>query len=233
MTNPSVLIIEDDPVSAETVAIVARSLGCDTEVQGTYEDGLAAATSGEFDVIIVDRMLPGGDGIDAIAKLRGAGSNALVLVVSALGRAANKIEGLERGADDYLAKPFDADELRARVQALLRRARMQTSDNDLLVFGDLEVRLKARTVHFGQTHIKVTPKEFDLLTFFAQNAGQAVTRMQLLSEVWNLHFDPGTNVVDVHISRLRRKLEADTGITYIHTARGEGYIFSPTTPEAA
>ncbi|MEP5009948.1 response regulator transcription factor [Roseobacter sp.] len=233
MTKPPVLIIEDDPVSAETIAEVAQGLGCHTQIEDTYDTGLAAATGGVFELIIVDRMLPGGDGIDAIAKLRGAGSNALVLVVSALGRAANKIEGLERGADDYLAKPFDADELRARVQALLRRARMQTSDNDLLVFGDLEIRLKARTVHYQLTHIKVTPKEFDLLTFFARNAGEAVTRMQLLSEVWNLHFDPGTNVVDVHISRLRRKLEADTGVTYIHTARGEGYVFSPVAPEAA
>ncbi len=226
MTKPAILIIEDDLLTAEATSHMARDLGCSVSIETTFEDGLARASVDHFDLIILDRMLPGGDGVDAIPKMRAAGSNALVLVVSALGRSANKIEGLERGADDYLAKPFDPEELRARIAALLRRIRMQSSDNDILVFGDLEIRLKARTAHFGQTHIKLTPKEFELITFFARNAEQPVTRTQLLSEVWNLHFDPGTNVVDVHISRLRRKLEAETGVTFIHTNRGEGYIFS-------
>lgn len=145
-------------------------------------------------------MLPGGDGIGALAKIRAAGSTALVLIVSALGRAANKIEGLEKGADDYLAKPFDPDELRARLRALLRRVTITVLDNDLVSFGEVEIRMKARTVHIGATHVPVSPKEFDLIAFFAANARAVVTRMQLLEKVWNFHFDPKTNVVDVHVA---------------------------------
>ena len=137
------------------------------------------------------------------------------MVVSALGRAANKIEGLEKGADDYLAKPFDPDELRARLRALLRRQSMQVVDNDLISFGALEIRMKARTVHARSTHIPVSPKEFELISYFARNAGEIVTRTQLLENVWNLHFDPGTNVVDVHVGRLRRKLEQALGAAAI------------------
>jgi two-component system OmpR family response regulator len=171
-------------------------------------------------------MLPGGDGVDAMARIRAGGSTALILILSALGRAANRVEGLEKGADDYLPKPFEPEELRARLRALLRRGTIQVLDNDLLAFGDVEIRLKARTVHVKRTHVPTSPKEFELITYFARNAGQVVTRMQLLENVWNLHFDPGTNVVDVHVGRLRRKLE-EAGATAIQTARGEGYIFAP------
>jgi len=175
---------------------------------------------------VLDRMLPGGDGVEAMARIRAGGSSALILILSALGRAANRVEGLEKGADDYLPKPFEPDELRARLRALLRRGTMQVLDNDLLAFGDLEIRMKARTVHVRRAHVAVSPKEFELITYFARNAGQVVTRMQLLENVWNLHFDPGTNVVDVHVGRLRRKLE-EAGSSAIQTARGEGYIFAP------
>jgi two-component system, OmpR family, response regulator len=171
-------------------------------------------------------MLPGGDGVEAMARIRAGGSTALILILSALGRAANRVEGLEKGADDYLPKPFEPEELRARLRALLRRGTIQVLDNDLLAFGDLEIRLKARTVHVKRAHVAVSPKEFELITYFARNAGQIVTRMQLLENVWNLHFDPGTNVVDVHVGRLRRKLE-EAGSAAIQTARGEGYIFAP------
>lgn len=224
---PRILIVEDDTVAAQALAAAATDTGAAPTLRTTYTEGLAEAETGAYAVIVFDRMLPGGDGIDAIAKLRAAGSTALVMVVSALGRAANKIEGLEKGADDYLAKPFDPDELRARLRALLRRQTMQVLDNDLIAFGALEIRMKARTVHAGQTHIPVSPKEFELITYFARNAGEVVTRMQLLENVWNLHFDPGTNVVDVHVGRLRRKLEQALGAPAIHTARGEGYVFDP------
>ena len=225
--RPRILIVEDDTVAAEAMAEATREIGAAPIIRTTYPEGLAEAETGAYSVIVFDRMLPGGDGIDAIAKLRAAGSTALVMVVSALGRASNKIEGLEKGADDYLAKPFDPEELRARLRALLRRATMQVLDNDLIAFGALQIRMKARTVHAGQTHIAVSPKEFELITYFARNAGETVTRMQLLENVWNLHFDPGTNVVDVHVGRLRRKLEQALGAPAIHTARGEGYIFDP------
>ncbi|WP_240783932.1 response regulator transcription factor [Tabrizicola caldifontis] len=198
-----ILIVEDD---AETAAAVRRS--------GTprlrrrplrHAGGRDRRRIYPYKVIVLDRMLPGGDGVEAMAQIRAGGSQALIL--SALGRAANRVEGLEKGADDYLAKPFEPDELRARLRALLRRATMQVQDNDLLAFGDLEIRLKARTVHVRRVHVAVSPKEFELITFLARHAGQVVTRMQLLENVWNLHFDPDTNVVDVHVGRLRRKLE--------------------------
>lgn len=224
---PQILIVEDDQVAAEAMAEAVRDVGGQPILRASYDDGLEAARRGDFAVILFDRMLPGGDGVDAIAKVRAAGSTALVMVVSALGRAQNKIEGLEKGADDYLAKPFDPDELRARLRALLRRKNMVALDNDVVVFGDLEIRMKARTVHVGTTHVAISPKEFKLLSYFANNAGDLVTRMQLLENVWNLHFDPQTNVVDVHVGRLRRKLETAAGRPIIHTARGEGYVFDP------
>ncbi|MBR9762697.1 MAG: response regulator transcription factor [Rhodobacteraceae bacterium] len=224
---PRILIVEDDDAAARAVAAAARDLGALPTRVDSYEAGLAAASTGDHAVIVFDRMLPGGDGIEAIARLRATGSTALVLIVSALGRAANKIEGLERGADDYLAKPFDPDELRARLRALLRRAAMAATDSDLVAFGALEIRIKARTVHVGALHVPVSPKEFELISYFARNAGEIVTRMQLLENVWNLHFDPQTNVVDVHVGRLRRKLEQAAGRAVIHTERGEGYVFDP------
>ncbi|MCX7286894.1 MAG: response regulator transcription factor [Rhodobacterales bacterium] len=221
-----ILIVEDDIETAEAVRAVIEGMGCAADHCDTLETGIAAALGTPYKVIVLDRMLPGGDGVEAIARLRAGGSNALILVLSALGRAANRVEGLEKGADDYLPKPFEPDELRARLRALLRRGTMQVLDNDLLAFGDLEIRMKARTVHVRRAYVAVSPKEFELITYFARNAGQVVTRMQLLESVWNLHFDPGTNVVDVHVGRLRRKLE-EAGSAAIQTARGEGYIFAP------
>lgn len=220
-----ILIIEDDTETAEAVAAEVRGLGCAPVVVGTLAEGIAASAD-DFKVIVLDRMLPGGDGVEAMAKMRAGGARGMILVLSALGRAANRVEGLEKGADDYLPKPFEPEELRARLRALLRRGTVQVTDNDLLAFGALEIRMKARTVHVSRVHVAVSPKEFELITYFAQNAGQVVTRMQLLENVWNLHFDPGTNVVDVHVGRLRRKLE-DAGSTAIQTARGEGYVFAP------
>jgi two-component system OmpR family response regulator len=225
--RPAILIVEDDADTAAAVAGIARALGATVRREAALPDGLAAAAAGGFDVIVLDRMLPGGDGVAALADLRAAGSRALVLVLSALGRAANRVEGLERGADDYLAKPFEPDELRARLRALLRRGRMQVLDHDLIAFGAIEIRLRARTLHVADRHVPLSPREFALLTYLARNAGQVVTRMQLLEHVWNLHFDPQTNVVDVHVGRLRRKLELAAGGPVILTARGEGYAFAP------
>lgn len=224
-----ILIVEDDPETAAAVRAVVEAMGCSADHCDTLDAGVAAACANPYKVIVLDRMLPGGDGVEAMARIRAGGSSALILILSALGRAANRVEGLEKGADDYLPKPFEPDELRARLRALLRRGTMQVLDNDLLAFGDLEIRMKARTVHVRRTHVAVSPKEFELITYFARNAGQVVTRMQLLENVWNLHFDPGTNVVDVHVGRLRRKLE-EAGSQAIQTARGEGYIFAPLGP---
>jgi two-component system OmpR family response regulator len=225
-----ILIVEDDRETAAAVAAIVEELDCEPIVMRNLPDGVKAAGLARFPVIVLDRMLPGGDGVGAIAQIRAAGSTALILVLSALGTATKRVEGLERGADDYLAKPFEPDELRARLRALLRRDSMAVLDNDLMAFGDVEIRLRARTLHVRRAHVALSPKEFELVTFLARNAGQVVTRMQLLENVWNLHFDPQTNVVDVHVGRLRRKIETAAGRPVILTARGEGYVFQPVPP---
>ncbi|MEN0041236.1 MAG: response regulator transcription factor [Pseudomonadota bacterium] len=222
----TILIVEDDHVTAQAMADMSVELGHEAVVVGSFEECLAAVETHSPELVLLDRMLPGGDGLDAIAKLRLKGAGCRVMIVSALGRSNNRVEGLEKGADDYLAKPFDPQELRARMKALLRRNEVQSADNDLLVFHDLEIRLKARTVHRGGQHIAVSPKEFELICYFADNANEVVTRKMLLEHVWNLSFDPQTNVVDVHVGRLRRKLEIDDLPPLIHTVRGEGYLFT-------
>ena len=221
-----ILIVEDDLETANAVAAEVRALGCEPVCKSTLTEGMAEAIASQYRVIVLDRMLPGGDGVDAIAQIRAGGSGAMILILSALGRAAQRVEGLEKGADDYLPKPFEPEELRARLRALLRRGSIEVLDNDLLAFGPLEIRLKARTVHINRAHVAVSPKEFELITYFARHSGQVITRMQLLENVWKLHFDPGTIVVDVHVGRLRRKLE-EAGSCAIQTARGEGYVFAP------
>lgn len=228
-----ILIVEDDAQMGAAMSRCCEELGYEPILMTSFEDGLKAAALSDYALAILDRLLPDGDGIDAIAELRQLGTVGAILMVSALAHSGHRVDGLERGADDYLPKPFDEDELRARIKALIRRERAQEGGNDFLVFGDLEIRLKARTVHHGQTHIALSPKEFDLLQFFAVNAGAALSRMQLLEQVWNLTFDPQTNVVDVHVGRLRRKLETATGVTYIHTVRGAGYLFGDTPGDTA
>ncbi|MFV0514527.1 MAG: response regulator transcription factor [Jhaorihella sp.] len=232
---PRILIVEDDPVTASGIAGILAAAGFHPDRQATLAAAMQHVLRQSFDVIVLDRMLPDGDGIAAMQGLRAASPGAMILVVSALGKASSRIEGLDLGADDYLAKPFDPDELTARIRALLRRRGGSAADETggMMRFGALELRIKARTVHFGDTHIPLSPREFDLLVYFARNSGDVVTRMQLLEHVWDLHFDPQTNVVDVHVSRLRRKLEAALPVPVLHTARGEGYVFDPTRLAAA
>lgn len=229
MTNARILIVEDDALSAREMADILSGAGFDVSLAETLPAGLAAAAASTFEAIVLDRMLPGGDGINALQGLRASQPGVMILMVSALGRAANRIEGLDKGADDYLAKPFEPEELTARIRALLRRAEPVAEDG-LMQFGALQIRTKARTVHAGEVHVPLSPREFDLLVFFARNHGDLVTRMQLLEHVWNLHFDPQTNVVDVHVSRLRRKLEAAMEAPLLHTERGFGYVFDPSRP---
>lgn len=227
-----ILIVEDDAEMGQAMVRCCSELGYEPVLMTNFGDGLKAAGLSDYALAILDRLLPDGDGIDAIAELRRGGRVRNILVVSALAHSAHRVDGLERGADDYLPKPFAEDELRARIKALMRRGKAQTDSNDFMVFGDLEIRVKARTVHWGQTHIALSPKEFELLLYFAVNAGEPLSRMQLLEHVWNLTFDPQTNVVDVHVGRLRRKMEAATGLTLIHTVRGSGYRFA-LAPETA
>ena len=228
-----ILILEDDPEMGRALSDACTELGFAPVLMTSCTDGLKAAALARYPLAILDRMLPDGDAIETIAELRRLGTVQAVLMVSALGHANHRVEGLDRGADDYLPKPFAPEELRARIRALVRRGRGQVADNDFLVFGALEIRVKARTVHFRQTHIALSPKEFELLLYFATHAGVPLSRMQLLEHVWNLHFDPQTNVVDVHVGRLRRKLEEHTGQQWIHTERGAGYWFGPSEGDGA
>ena len=217
-----VLLIEDDAVMAAHVAELLAGRGATCETVGDGREGLARAAAKPYDLIVTDRMLPGLEGLDVVARLRALEVATPVLVLSALGLPGDKVDGLERGADDYLAKPFADDELLARVAALMRRARKEPHP-EVMVIGAIEIRLKARTVHRAGRHIALSPKEFELLRCLAEHAGQFVPRSLLLERVWNLRFDPQTNVVDVHVSRLRGKIEEGFDTPAILTARGEGY----------
>ncbi len=224
----NVLIIEDDHATAAEIGRVLDGAGFASDHAATLDSGIARATEGNYHLVLLDRMLPGGDGLDVIERIRANGKRTGVLVLSALGRTTNRVEGLDRGADDYLAKPFEADELIARARAVIRRLAAAPSP-EILSFGDIEIHAKARTVHRGGKHIALSPKEFKLMKTFADHVGEVLTRTMLLEMVWNLHFDPQTNVVDVHVGRLRRKLEVNGQSQVIHTARGTGYIFRPAT----
>lgn len=220
-----ILLIEDD---AETAGYIGRGLteqGHVVDHAADGRDGLFLASDGGFDLVIIDRMLPGLDGLSVVRALRAAGIGTPVLILSALGSVDDRIDGLEGGSDDYLAKPFAFAELLARANALLRRAEGKASGTveTRLVVGDLEIDLLGRIVRRRGTTIELKPREYSLLEYLARNAGRVVTRTMLLEQVWDYHFDPGTNVVDVHVSRLRRKLEEGFGQPILHTVRGAGY----------
>ncbi len=219
------LIIEDDAVMAAHVAdlLAGRDFACEIVADGA--EGLRRAAAAPWDLIVTDRMLPGLEGLDVVERLRALEVPTPVMVVSALGLAGDRVAGLERGADDYLAKPFSDDELLARVHALLRRARPEPHPEIVLV-GDIEIRIKARTVHRAGRHVALSPKEFELLRCLAEHAGRFVPRALLLERVWKLRFDPQTNVVDVHVSRLRGKIDEGFAGSVIRSARGEGYMLA-------
>ena len=220
------LVIEDDAVTAAHIVSILEKEGFAASSAPGADEGLRAALTGSYDLVVVDRMLPADEGLDLVARLREREMSAAILILSALGSAGERVEGLDKGADDYLAKPFEPGELAARARALMRRARGAVTP-DVMIFGPFEIRPRARTLHRSGKHIPLSPKEFDLLMFFAENAGRVVTRGVLLEKVWNLRFDPQTNVTDVHVGRLRRKLEGDDPLRVIVTIRGEGYMFMP------
>jgi len=222
-----ILIIEDD---RETAAYLTRGLaeeGHSAELATNGQDGLFRATDGSFDLVILDRMLPVLDGMAVLKALRAAEIETPVLVLSALASVGDRIEGLETGSDDYLVKPFSFAELLARVNALLRRSEARVAATDLrLTVGDLEIDPLSRTVKRGGKKLELKPREYLLLEYFARNEGRVVTRTMLLEQVWDYHFDPGTNVIDVHVSRLRRKLDDGFDKPLLHTVRGAGYMLA-------
>ena len=216
------LVIEDDREAAAYIAKGLSESGYVVDLAADGRDGLFMATSGGYDALIVDRMLPRMDGLALVAALRAAEIRTPVLILSAMGAVDDRVKGLRAGGDDYLAKPFAFAELLARIEALLRRGTGTTATTRLKV-GDLEMDLLARTVERAGQEIELLPREFRLLEFLMRHAGQVVTRTMLLESVWDYHFDPQTNVIDVHISRLRQKIDKGFAKPLLHTARGAGY----------
>jgi two-component system OmpR family response regulator len=217
------LLIEDD---AAVSAYVARGLTeaghiCDVLADG--QDGLFQATRESYDVVVVDRMLPGLDGLSLVRALRAAGGRAPVLFLTALGGIDDRVEGLEAGADDYLTKPFAFAELMARVNALARRPPVQDVQTVLRV-ADLELDLMRRQARRDGQVIDLLPKEYTLLEVLMRNAGRVVTRTMLLERVWDFHFDPKTSVVETHISRLRAKIDKPFDLALLHTVKNAGYM---------
>jgi two-component system, OmpR family, response regulator len=217
-----ILVIEDDAVAANYLVKGLHECGHVVDHAGDGERGLEMARSSEYDVIVVDRMLPRLDGLKTIEELRRQEDHTPVLVLSALGEVDQRVEGLKAGGDDYLTKPYAFAELLARVDALARRRNPENVQTKLAV-GDLEMDLLARTVTRAGQAIALQPREFRLLEFLMKHAGQVVTRTMLLEKVWDYHFDPQTNVIDVHISRLRSKIDKDYDHPLLHTVRGAGY----------
>lgn len=224
-----ILIIEDDETAASYLVRALREAGhvCDLYAHG--EDGLEAARSDDFDVMIIDRMLPGRDGISVIETLRRHGVKTPVLVLSALGGVDDRVTGLRAGGDDYLTKPYAMSELLARVEALARRPAPEEAETRYVV-GDLVLDRLAHKVTRGSDPIVLQPREYRLLEYLMKHAGQVVTRTMLLENVWDYHFDPQTNVIDVHISRLRAKIDKGFDRPLLHTVRGAGYMVGETGP---
>jgi two-component system, OmpR family, response regulator len=217
-----ILIVEDDLEAAEVMARGLTEAGHDCVQAADGEEGLTAARGAEFDVMVVDRMMPKMNGVQLVESLRREGDRTPVLFLSALGEVGDRVDGLQAGADDYLVKPYAFPELIARIEALARR-RDTGSVHTLLKVGELEMDLIARTVHRQGKEIDLQPREFQLLEFMMRHAGQSVTRTMLLEKVWHYHFDPQTNVIDVHISRLRSKIDKGFDRPMLQTVRGAGY----------
>lgn len=219
-----VLVIEDDPDVAAYLVKGLKEHGYNVDHAEDGKNGLFLATSEDYDLMIIDRMLPELDGLTIVKSVRAAGKATPMLVLSALGEVDDRVEGLRAGGDDYLTKPFAFSELLARLDALVRRARHSPSTETTLRVADLELDLLTRIARrHGQT-IDLQPREYRLLEYLMNNAGRVVTRTMLLEQVWDYHFDPQTNVIDVHISRLRSKIDKGFDKPLLHTVRGAGYM---------
>jgi two-component system OmpR family response regulator len=219
-----ILVIEDDKDVAAYIRGGLEENGHTVDTAANGKDGLFLATTEKYDVLIVDRMLPELDGLTIIKTLRGADNTVPALILSALGEVDDRVKGLRAGGDDYLVKPFAFAELLARLEVLQRRAQGDALQETVLRAGDLEMDLLARRVVYAGHVIDIQAREFRLLEYLLRHKGQVVTRTMLLENVWDYHFDPQTNVIDVHISRLRGKISRDSKKQLIRTVRGAGYI---------
>ncbi|GBQ61835.1 two component response regulator [Ameyamaea chiangmaiensis NBRC 103196] len=223
-----ILVVEDDATVRNFVVKGLREEGHVVEQADNGKDGLFLTVSEKFDIIILDRMLPGGiDGLRILETMRGQNNATPVLLLSALADVDDRVQGLKAGGDDYLTKPFAFSELLARIDALARRGRAENAPQTRLVVGDLEMDLLSRAVRRGGQKIDLQPREFRLLEFLMRHASQVVTRTMLLEGVWDYHFDPQTNVIDVHVSRLRQKVDKPFPVAMIHTIRNAGYMLRP------
>ncbi|AGW14055.1 response regulator transcription factor [Megalodesulfovibrio gigas] len=217
-----ILVVEDDMEAAAYMAKGLKESGYTVDHAADGKDGLFKAASENYDAIVMDRMLPGVDGLTILRTLRSAGNMTPVLILSALGEVDDRVTGLKAGGDDYLTKPYAFSELLARLEALLRRGQDGAAVTRLKV-ADMEMDLIARKVSRGGKVVELQPKEFSLLEYLMRHAGHVVTRTMLLENVWDYAFDPQTNVIDVHISRLRQKIDKGFQKPLLHTVRGVGY----------
>jgi two-component system OmpR family response regulator len=219
-----VLVVEDDPQTAEEITAALGDHGFAVEHAATGREGLLKAAAESYDAIVLDRMLPGGiEGLGVLSTLRAAGVDAPVLILSALSGVDERVRGLRAGGDDYLTKPFDFLELTARLDVLLRRRSAPVRET-MLRAGKLEIDLLTHSVRYAERNVELLPREFRLLEFLLRHAGQLVTRTMLFEEVWNYRSVGPTNVIDMHISKLRRKLDPDSSESVIRTVRGAGYM---------
>ena len=217
-----ILVIEDDAETAEQIVDCLRTSGYEADLASDGERGLRLGLAGAYAVMTIDRLLPRIDGITVIRRLREEGIHTPALILSALGEVDDRVRGLRAGGDDYLVKPFASREMLARVDALARRSATVVKQTMLQV-GDLEIDLLARHAYRQGQQIDLLPREFKLLEYLARNVGQVVSRAMLLQHVWDLHFDPTTNVIDVYVGRVRRKIDNGRSYPLIHTIRGVGF----------
>jgi two-component system OmpR family response regulator len=220
-----ILLVEDDRRASEYLTKGLRELGHVVDQAFDGDTGLNAAMTGSYDVLLLDRMLPKLDGLEIVKRMRGVGNDVPILILSALDEVDERVQGLRAGGDDYLAKPYHLEELTARLDALARR-KGASGLADKLKIADLEVDARARRVTRAGRKIDLTTREFQLLEFLMRHAGQIVTRTMILEGVWDYHFDPKTNVIDVHISRLRQAIDKDFTVQLLHTVRGAGYTLT-------
>jgi len=225
---PKVLIIEDDSQTSSEISSLLVSRGYEVVIETDGAKGLERALNENFDAITLDRMLPNLSGFEILQRLRQLDNNVPVLLISALGLVDDRVQGLKAGGDDYIVKPFASEELLARVEALMRR-RNQSQQNSVqlnfLKYDDLELDLLQRTAKRGGVSIQLMAKEFRLLEYFVRYSGQVLTKKMILESLWNLNFDPSTNFIEVHIARLRKKVDTPNFTPLIHTVRGVGYVF--------
>ncbi len=227
-----VLIVEDDRETRDYLVRGLTESGHVVDSADNGKDGLFLAIDQDFDVLVVDRMMPQVDGLSLVEALRDSGKQTPVLILSALGEVDDRVEGLQRGGDDYLVKPFAFSELLARLEALVRREDREAAQTRLQI-ADLEMDLLTHEVRRAGQEIDLQPREFRLLEYLMRHNGQVVTRTMLLEKVWDYHFDPQTNVIDVHISRLRGKIDKGFDPPLIHTVRGAGYVLRAIEPTSS